>query len=351
MLKRSSVLIVGVGGLGCPSSVYLAGCGIGRIGLVDYDEVEVNNLHRQILHTTNNVGMKKVDSAAIFLRNLNPLITVQTYPTLLNSSNALDIISDYDVIVDATDNVATRYLLNDACVLSKKPLISGSALQMEGQLTIYNYELGPCYRCLFPVPPPPETVTKCSDGGVLGVIPGTIGVLQALETIKLILKQKTINGYLLLFDGNDTCFRKVKLRGKNINCEVCGKNPIITELIDYEQFCQSKSNDKYNTLSLLPNCKRITVANYSEDRKKPHILVDVRNPQEYAICKLDNSINLPIDKINSKESIEKISNEINKQREQVPSKLITFLKLYIIFKRNYIRIIHFFSLCYMQKRK
>ncbi|KAK6631669.1 hypothetical protein RUM43_013733 [Polyplax serrata] len=319
LLRQSSVLIVGAGGLGCPSSVYLAGSGVGHIGLVDYDDVEVNNLHRQILHTTNTVKMKKVESAGNFLKSLNPMIKVSIHPVLLDTSNAFDIISKYNVVIDATDNVVTRYLLNDACVMLGKPLISGSALQMEGQLTIYNYKNGPCYRCLFPVPPPPETVNNCSDSGVLGVIPGIIGVLQALEAIKLILNQETMSGKLLLFSGTDTSFRKIKLRDRNINCAVCGNNPTIKKLIDYEQFCNSKSNDKYSNLSLLPTEKRVSAQQYSYVRESPHILIDVRYKQEFKICKLDNSLNIPIDQINSVETFNAIQKEINnKQILDVP---------------------------------
>lgn len=354
LLKQSSALIVGVGGLGCPCSVYLAGSGIGHIGLVDYDEVEVSNLHRQILHTTSTVGMKKVDSAAVFLKTINPIISVSTYPVLLNNLNAFDIISKYDVVIDATDNVPTRYLLNDACVMLHKPLISGSALQMEGQLTIYNYEKGPCYRCLFPTPPPPEAVTSCSDGGVLGVVPGTIGVLQALEAIKLILKHKTINGSLLLFCGSDTNFRKIKLREKNPSCVVCGNNPTIRQLINYEQFCGVKSNDKNCSLTLLPSNKRISAKEYNEIKDRPHILIDVRFKQEFAICKLDKSLNIPIDKINSTESLQKIQKEMEKTEQQIPSMIqkIFYLVLVGFPQQILIKLCAFnFSLCYMQAWK
>ncbi|VDI69106.1 adenylyltransferase and sulfurtransferase [Mytilus galloprovincialis] len=184
-LSRTSVLIVGAGGLGCPSAVYLAAAGVGRIGIVDYDEVELNNLHRQILHTEKRVGTPKSSSVASSCTQLNSLVECIPYHLQLDSTNALRLIKQYDVVLDATDNVATRYLLNDACILANKPLVSGSALRFEGQLTIYNYEGGPCYRCLYPKPPPPETVTNCSDGGVLGVIPGIIGCMQALEAIKI----------------------------------------------------------------------------------------------------------------------------------------------------------------------
>lgn len=334
LLKKSSVLIVGAGGLGCPSSLYLAASGVGHIGIVDYDEVEVNNLHRQILHTTVGVGVRKVDSAATFIKNLNPHIKVTSYPILLNNTNSFDIMSNYDVIIDATDNVPTRYLLNDTCVRLSKPLVSGSALQMEGQLTIYNYKNGPCYRCIFPIPPPSETVTNCGDGGVLGMIPGVIGLLQALETVKIILNQDTIQGYLLLFNGCDTTFKKIKLRPRNPACEICGQssNRLSKPLnqFDYEEFCGSKSCDKSPNLKLLPEGKRITATKYNSIKDEPHVLVDVRYEQEFGICKLENSLNIPITKINSKECIEKIEEEIAKKKdENVSSKFVCFLLIFL----------------------
>jgi len=248
-LKNSSVLIVGAGGLGCPSSLYLTGAGVGRIGIVDYDNVKLNNLHRQLLHSEISTGQPKVFSAADSLRKLNSSVEVTPYDIQIDSSNALDIIRQYDVVVDATDNVATRYLLNDACVMASRPLVSGSALQLEGQLIVYSYNNGPCYRCLFPVPPPPETVTNCGDGGVLGAVPGVIGVLQALETVKILLGHHgVLSKSMLLFDGSDCSFRKVRVRDRNPSCAVCGSEPSVTALIDYEQFCGSKANDKVKIL-------------------------------------------------------------------------------------------------------
>lgn len=186
-LKSSSVLIVGAGGLGCPSGLYLTGAGVGRIGMVDYDEVEINNLHRQLLYTEHDLNTPKAEAARDALHRLNSKSEIIPYRLQLNSKNAMDIIKSYDIVLDATDNVVTRYLLNDSCVLSGKPLVSGSALQLEGQLTVYNYKGGPCYRCIFPSPPPPEAVTNCGDGGVIGAVTGVIGALQALEAIKIIL--------------------------------------------------------------------------------------------------------------------------------------------------------------------
>lgn len=299
-LKKASVLVVGAGGLGCPSSMYLTGAGIGRIGILDYDEVELTNLHRQLLHTESTVGLAKVDSVKSYLSELNSQIELITHHTQLTSDNALTIIGQYDIIVDATDNVATRYLLNDTCVMLKKPLVSGSALQLEGQLTVYNYRNSPCYRCLFPTPPPPETVTNCGDGGVLGAITGVIGALQALETIKIILgNEGVLAGRLLLFDGQQSSFRNLKLRSKKINCIVCSENPSLTKLIDYEQFCSMKATDKDSHLNLLSENERITVEYYKQlvDDGNHHLLIDVRGSNQFDICKLPASVNIPIDDI------------------------------------------------------
>ncbi|KXJ75321.1 hypothetical protein RP20_CCG011983 [Aedes albopictus] len=299
-LKRASVLVVGAGGLGCPSALYLAGAGIGRIGILDYDEVELTNLHRQLLHTESSVGLTKVESVQSYLEELNSQIEVVTHHLQLTSDNALQILEPYDIVVDATDNVATRYLLNDACVLLKKPLVSGSALQLEGQLTIYNFNGGPCYRCLFPNPPPPETVTNCGDGGVLGAITGVIGALQALETIKIILGNTgVLSGRLLLFDGQQSTFRNLKLRPKKADCAVCSDQPSLTKLIDYEQFCSMKATDKDSHLNLLAPHERITVQEYRNlaESNVPHLLIDVRGANQFEICQLPTSVNVPIDDI------------------------------------------------------
>lgn len=293
-------MVVGAGGLGCPSSLYLAGAGIGRIGILDYDEVELTNLHRQLLHTESTVGLSKVDSVQAYLEELNSQIEVTTHHTQLMSDNALEIIGAYDIVVDATDNVATRYLLNDACVLLKKPLVSGSALQLEGQLTVYNFNAAPCYRCLFPNPPPPETVTNCGDGGVLGAITGVIGALQALETIKIILGNTgVLSGRLLLFDGQQSTFRNLKLRSKKADCVACSDNASLTKLIDYEQFCSMKATDKDSHLKLLAPHERISVQEYKElvDNNVRHLLIDVRGANQFEICQLPTSINIPIDDI------------------------------------------------------
>ncbi|XP_065661175.1 adenylyltransferase and sulfurtransferase MOCS3 isoform X6 [Hydra vulgaris] len=295
LIRKSQVLIVGVGGLGCPAAQYLVGAGIGTIGLVDYDTVELSNLHRQVLHRETNIGMSKVQSAISELKRLNSSTCFNEHIVSLSATNAFSIIDKYDIILDCTDNVATRYLLNDACVLYGKPLISGSALRFEGQLTVYNFQGGPCYRCLFPVPPPADAVANCSDSGVLGAVTGVIGSLQALEAVKLICCQSTsYNGSMLLFDGFRGVFRNIKLRGKKDICSVCGKNPTITHLVDQERFCGSAHTDKAISLSILPDAKRITVEEYANLRllNKPHLLIDVRPKVEFDICSLPDSITI-----------------------------------------------------------
>ncbi|BFZ12296.1 hypothetical protein BsWGS_15335 [Bradybaena similaris] len=296
-LKSSSVLIVGAGGLGCPSAVYLAAAGVGKLGVVDYDEVELSNLHRQILHTVDRVGVSKSLSVTQSCFRLNPSVEYIPYQLQLNSTNALDIIRSYDVVIDATDNVATRYLLNDACVLANKPLVSGSALRFEGQLTTYNHNDGPCYRCLFPQPPPPETVTNCSEGGVLGVVPGIIGSLQALEAIKIASgMEPSFCQRLLIFDGLDGTFRNVKLRSRSKSCSACGEKPTILKLIDYEQFCGAGATDKNPDLHVLSDSSRISAKEYASllTEEVPHVLVDVRPSVELDICKLPHPVlNIP----------------------------------------------------------
>ncbi|CAL4148384.1 unnamed protein product, partial [Meganyctiphanes norvegica] len=308
-LCSSSVLIVGCGGLGCPAAIYLAAAGLGRIGLVDYDVVDKSNLHRQVLHTEDGVGISKSVSVKKAIQALNSTIEIIPYNIMLTSTTALDLISKYDLVLDCTDNVATRYLLNDACVLADKPLVSGSALRFEGQLTIYHCEDGPCYRCLFPKPPPPETVTNCSDGGVIGAVPGTIGCLQALEAIKILAETGTpLAQKMLMFDGLEGTFRTIKLRGKQPLCEVCGDNPTIKHLIDYEQFCGASANDKDNDISLLPKNRRISVEDYKAliDSKNQHLLIDVRMPVELEICSLPNTLNIPIKDLEKTTNINKV---------------------------------------------
>ncbi|KAK9507694.1 hypothetical protein O3M35_007493 [Rhynocoris fuscipes] len=321
-IKSASVLIVGCGGLGCPAAQYLVGCGIGRIGLVDYDDVEENNLHRQLLHLEDNIGMSKVKSASQALKKLNSDVKVDEYKVQLDSNNALEIISNYDIIVDATDNVATRYLINDACVITGKPLVSGSAVRTEGQLTVLNYKNGPCYRCLFPEPPPPEAVSNCGDAGVLGPIPGVIGVLQALQVIYIIVENnKVLSKKLLLFDGIETNFRTVKLREKMKSCSVCGESPTIVKLIDYEQFCGAPANDKDPALKLLQVNDRLSPEELYKKlmSESPPVIVDVRSELEFQICKIPTSINIPLEDLTKQENSTVIESKVNADKNSSKS--------------------------------
>ncbi|CAL8235534.1 unnamed protein product [Boreogadus saida] len=296
-LSQSSVLVVGCGGLGCPLAQYLAAAGIGRLGLLDYDEVELSNLHRQVLHREESQGQAKALSAATAVNRLNSTVECIPYNLQLSSENALQLIQQYDIVADCSDNVPTRYLVNDACVISRKPLVSASALRMEGQLTVYNYRGGPCYRCLYPVPPPAETVTNCSDGGVLGVVPGIMGCLQALEVIKIASGQGSSCGQqLVMFDALDTRFRSIRLRPRQPECAVCGEKPSVTQLVDYEALCGSAATDKCRRLNLLSKDHRITVQEYKAvvDNASSHLLLDVRPPVEVDICQLPFSLNIPL---------------------------------------------------------
>ena len=272
--QGSSALIVGCGGLGCPAAAYLSAAGVGRVGLVDHDTVELSNLHRQVLHTQARIGTGKAVSLAISLAALNPSVDIVPYKLALTSSTALAIIKQYDIVLDCTDNVATRYLLSDACLLAAKPLVSGSALRWEGQLTTYNHEGGPTYRCIHPNPPPADTVTNCSEGGVMGAVPGVIGSLQALETIKILSGVgPSYSGSLLVFDGSEGKAKVVKLRKRKKEAE-----EEVTELIDYEQFCGAAATDKDGEVTLLPPEERITVQQLSaiKGSEEPHLVVDVR---------------------------------------------------------------------------
>ncbi|KAF9325819.1 Molybdenum cofactor synthesis protein 3 [Podila minutissima] len=297
-LRNCSVLVVGAGGLGSPCALYLGAAGVGRLGIVDHDVVDTSNLHRQIIHNEARQGMSKAQSAALSIQMINPHCQVIPYDLVLDSSNAQPVINQYDIVIDATDNVATRYLLNDACVLGNKPLVSGSALRLDGQLTIYNYRGGPCYRCLFPTPPPAETVTNCSDGGVLGVVPGIIGCLQALEAIKIAIR--TNDQYpptMTIFSANSsTMFRTIKLRKKKSECIMCGDSPTITKLIDYVRFCGSSATDKTPDLHLIPFDERLTCEKYKQiiDNHVPHLVLDVREKVQFDICSLPESLNIPL---------------------------------------------------------
>lgn len=310
LIRNTKYLIVGAGGLGCPVLVYLVGAGAVNVGIIDYDIVDLNNLPRQILHREVFLGKSKAKSAKDYAESVNSKANIQTFEVQIDDTNAIDLLKDFDIVIDCTDNVATRYLLNDACVLLKKPLVSGSALQMEGQLTIYNYADGPCYRCIFPTPPPPETVSNCSEGGILGAITGTIGSLQALEALKIAGKfGEPLSGKLLLFDGLTSNFRSIKLRPKRKDCGICSDHPTITKLINYEQFCGMKANDKDSGVHLLTENDRISVENYKA-LTNSHLLVDVRTPMEFRICKLENSVNIPMKKLmngNDLEAVNKFS--------------------------------------------
>ncbi|XP_029315788.1 adenylyltransferase and sulfurtransferase MOCS3 [Cottoperca gobio] len=321
-LSKTSVLIVGCGGLGCPLAQYLAAAGIGRLGLLDYDEVELSNLHRQVLHGEENQDQAKALSAANAVKRLNSTVECIPYHLKLSSENALQLIQQYDIVADCSDNVPTRYLVNDSCVLGGKPLVSASALRMEGQLTVYNYRGGPCYRCLYPVPPPPETVTNCSDGGVLGVVPGIMGCFQALEVLKIASGQGSSCGQqLVMFDAQDAKFRTIKLRPKQAGCAVCGENPSVTQLVDYEAFCGSAATDKCRRLNLLSGHQRITVQDYKSivDNAEPHLLLDVRPLVEVDICHLPFSLNIPLSSLEDRKSehLQLLQERISQLKQQM----------------------------------
>jgi len=288
-LKQARVLCIGTGGLGAPLGLYLAAAGVGRIGLVDFDSVDFTNLQRQVLFETTDVGRPKIEAAAEHLRNLNPDIHIDTFETRLTSDNALDILKDYDVIVDGTDNFPTRYLVNDACILLGKPNVYGSIFRFEGQITVFGYSGGPCYRCLYPEPPPPGLVPSCAEGGVLGVLPGIVGTIQAAETLKLVLgKGEPLVGRLLLFDALAMRFRELKLR-KNPECPVCGEHPTVTKLIDYAEFCGVRGEEVPTTVTNVPE---ITPRELKSrlDRGDDVFILDVREPHEYQICNLGGKL-------------------------------------------------------------
>jgi len=309
-LKQGSVLLIGTGGLGSPLALYLAAAGVGHIGLVDFDIVDASNLQRQIVHGTSTVGVAKTESAKRRLQDLNPYIEITTYETRITSQNALDLMRPYDVIVDGTDNFPTRYLTNDACVLLGKPNVYGSIFRFEGQATVFSTrDGGPCYRCLYPEPPPPGLVPSCAEGGVLGVLPGVIGTIQATEVIKLLTGiGEPLIGRLLLYDALSMRFRELKLR-RNPSCPVCGDHPTITALIDYEQFCGIVPEEQ--TLS---NQFEITPRELAEWLERPDrpFLLDVRNPYEVAIASIPGTDKLiPIDQLPER------INELDPSREMV----------------------------------
>jgi sulfur-carrier protein adenylyltransferase/sulfurtransferase len=297
-LLEAKVLVVGAGGLGCPISLYLAAAGVGTIGLVDFDTVDASNLQRQILFTTEDVGKPKVEAAAKRLKALNPDVKVNTYQVALKSDNIMDILKDYDMIIDGTDNFPTRYLTNDAAVLQKKANIYGSIFRFDGQVTVFKTPEGPCYRCLYPEPPPPGEVPSCAEGGVMGAMVGTIGAIQATEAIKLITGAgKPAIGKLVIYNSLDMQFRNLKLH-KDPACPICGTNPTIQQLIDYEQFCGMKveetqtkevavGKDEINALEL----------KVKMDEKQDFFLLDVREPNEFDIARIPGSTLIPLSQL------------------------------------------------------
>lgn len=290
-LKAAKVLCVGTGGLGSPLAFYLAAAGIGTLGLVDFDVVDASNLQRQIIHSTKDIGRKKLDSAAEKLIALNPSLNVIKHDAMLSSTNALEILKDYDIVADGTDNFQTRYLVNDACVILGKPNAYGSIFRFEGQASVFATEDGPCYRCLYPEPPPPGLVPSCAEGGVLGILPGLVGVIQATEVIKLILgKGSPLIGRLLLVDALNMRFRELKLR-KNPDCPVCGENPTVTQLIDYDQFCGIVPEAKQDK-AMKNGIPQLTVKELKRriDAGEDVQLIDVREPYEYQIAQIGGKL-------------------------------------------------------------
>jgi molybdopterin/thiamine biosynthesis adenylyltransferase/rhodanese-related sulfurtransferase len=307
-LKAAKVLCIGAGGLGSPLALYLAAAGVGTIGIVDFDVVDFTNLQRQIIHTTADVGRKKLDSAEDKLKAINPNVNVIRFDTRLSSANALEIFRDFDIIIDGTDNFPTRYLVNDACVLTGKPNVYGSIFRFEGQVSVFGTEEGPCYRCLYPEPPPPGLVPSCAEGGVLGILPGLVGVMQATEAIKLILGAgEPLIGRLLLVDALAMRFRELKLR-KNPDCPACGTERTINHLIDYHEFCGIRGEEK-------PVDNQIPTISVEELKKHKDagddiFVLDVREPHEYQICNINGYL-IPLN------DLPKRVNELDSSREIV----------------------------------
>lgn len=294
-LKSASILLIGAGGLGSPLGLYLAAAGIGRIGIVDFDVVDFSNLHRQVLHGTNDVGRLKLHSAAEKLNAINPEVQLDLYETSITSENAMEIVEPYDIVIDGTDNFPTRYLVNDVCVLLKKPNVYGSIFRFDGQASVFAPPDGPCYRCLYPEPPPPGEVPSCAEGGVLGILPGLVGCIQATEAVKLILGEgEPLIGRLLLYDALQMSFRQFKVR-RNPECPICGDNPTITELIDYKQFCgipaqeEAPVSEAANSGSITPTELKARL-----DAGESVFILDVRNPPEIEICKIEGSTVIPL---------------------------------------------------------
>lgn len=308
-LKAASVLMIGTGGLGAPLGMYLAAAGVGRLGIVDFDVVDASNLQRQIVHGTKDVGRKKIESARDRLADINPYIEIETYETRLTSENALGLFREYDVIADGTDNFPTRYLVNDACVLTGKPNVYGSIFRFEGQASVFWAERGACYRCLYPEPPPPGLVPSCAEGGVLGVLPGIVGAIQANETIKLILNDgEPLINRLLLFDAWKMRFRELKLR-KDPQCPVCGENRTVTSLIDYEQFCGivTTANEEKTQMEEITATELKQRLDAGDDVQ----IIDVREPHEYDIARIPDARLIPLKDVVSRMS------EIDPARETV----------------------------------
>ncbi|HTZ96147.1 MAG TPA: molybdopterin-synthase adenylyltransferase MoeB [Terriglobales bacterium] len=311
-LKAARVLCIGAGGLGSPLALYLGAAGVGTLGIVDFDVVDYTNLQRQIIHTTADVGRKKLDSAAEKLKAINPFLNIKTFETKLTSENALDLFRDFDIIADGTDNFPTRYLVNDACVLTGKPNVYGSIFRFEGQASVFATEEGPCYRCLYPEPPPPGLVPSCAEGGVLGILPGLVGLIQATEVIKLILgKGEPLIGRLLLVDALGMKFRELKLR-KNPDCPVCGTHRTITKLIDYNEFCGIRGEEKSQEKPVDAGIPEMQVEELKRrlDKGEDLFVLDVREPHEYQICNIGGHL-IPLN------DLPKRVNELDSSREIV----------------------------------
>jgi len=307
-LKAARVLCIGAGGLGSPLALYLGAAGVGTLGIVDFDVVDYTNLQRQIIHSTDDVGRKKLDSAAEKLKAINPFLNIRTFETKLTSENALELVRQFDIVADGTDNFPTRYLVNDACVLTGKPNVYGSIFRFEGQASVFATEEGPCYRCLYPEPPPPGLVPSCAEGGVLGILPGLVGVIQATEVIKLILGQgHSLIGRLLLVDALGMKFRELKLR-KNPDCPVCGAHPTVTKLIDYNQFCGIRGEEKAVEAGI-PEMQVEELKRRLEAGEELFVL-DVREPHEYQICNIGGYL-IPLG------DLPKRVNELDSSREIV----------------------------------
>lgn len=309
-LKAARVLCIGTGGLGSPLLLYLAAAGIGQLGIVDFDVVDSSNLQRQVIHGTSWVGKPKIDSAKNRILEINPRCQVELYPTRLSAANALEIVEQYDIVVDGTDNFPTRYLVNDACVLLNKPNVYGSIFRFEGQATVFNYQDGPNYRDLYPEPPPPGLVPSCAEGGVLGILPGIIGVIQATETIKIILGEGiTLSGRLLLFNALDMKFRELRLRPNPVR-------PVIKELIDYEEFC-GISQAKAEEAKQMSEMAEMTVTELKQlldSDADDYLLIDVRNPNEYEIAQIPGAVLIPLPEIENGEGVAKVKELLNGHR-------------------------------------